>query len=46
MQAITVVPGVAGSARLDNVPEPRPEPGSVVVEAVAVGICGARRRNR
>ena len=40
MQAVTVVPGMAGSARLDNVPEPGPELGSVVVEALAVGICG------
>jgi len=40
MQAVTVIPGVAGSARLDEVPEPDPELGSVVVEALAVGICG------
>src|SRR5215204_5192887 len=40
MQAVTVVPGTAGSARIDDVPEPGLELGSVVVEAVAVGICG------
>lgn len=40
MQAVTVVPGTGGSARLDDVPEPRAELGSVVVEALAVGICG------
>ena len=40
MQAVTVVPGTAGSARLDDVPDPRGELGSVVVEAVAVGVCG------
>src|SRR5689334_4899118 len=40
MRAVTVVPGSAGSARLDEVPEPEPELGSVLVEAVAVGVCG------
>jgi threonine dehydrogenase-like Zn-dependent dehydrogenase len=40
MQAVTVVPGTAGSAKLDDVPEPGAELGSVVVEALAVGICG------
>jgi glucose 1-dehydrogenase len=40
MQAVTVVPGTAGSARLDVVPEPRAQLGSVVVEALAVGVCG------
>ena len=40
MQAVTVVPGSAGSARLDDVPGPSVELGSVVVEALAVGVCG------
>jgi threonine dehydrogenase-like Zn-dependent dehydrogenase len=40
MQAVTVVPGVAGSARFDDVPEPDPAMGSVLVEALAVGVCG------
>ena len=40
MQAVTVVPGTAGSARLDQVPEPAADLGSVVVEALAVGMCG------
>ena len=40
MRAITVVPGSEGSARLDDVPEPGPEMGSVLVEALAVGVCG------
>jgi glucose 1-dehydrogenase len=40
MQAVTVVPGTAGSARLDDVPEPAAELGSVVVAALAVGVCG------
>jgi threonine dehydrogenase-like Zn-dependent dehydrogenase len=40
MQAVTVVPGTAGSARLEDVPEPGAELGPVVVEALAVGVCG------
>ncbi|HEX3088940.1 MAG TPA: glucose 1-dehydrogenase [Ilumatobacteraceae bacterium] len=40
MQAVTVVPGTSGSARFDEVSEPGTEAGSVVVEALAVGICG------
>jgi threonine dehydrogenase-like Zn-dependent dehydrogenase len=35
-----VIPGRAGSARLDEVPEPDAELGSVLVEALAVGVCG------
>jgi threonine dehydrogenase-like Zn-dependent dehydrogenase len=40
VRAITVIPGSAGSARLDDVPEPGLELGSVLVEALAVGVCG------
>jgi threonine dehydrogenase-like Zn-dependent dehydrogenase len=40
VQAVTVIPGRAGSVRLDNVLEPGAEFGSVVVEALAVGVCG------
>lgn len=40
MRAVTVVPKTAGSARLDEVPEPAAELGSVLVEALAVGVCG------
>ena len=40
MKALTVEPGVPGSLRLEDVAEPDPENGSVLVEAVAVGICG------
>jgi threonine dehydrogenase-like Zn-dependent dehydrogenase len=40
MKAITVEPHSAGSARLDDVPEPDPRDGSVLVEAIAVGVCG------
>jgi threonine dehydrogenase-like Zn-dependent dehydrogenase len=40
LRAVTVIPGTAGSARLDEVPEPGAELGSVVVESLAVGVCG------
>lgn len=40
MRAVTVTPGISGSARLDEVPEPGAELGSVLVEALAVGVCG------
>jgi glucose 1-dehydrogenase len=40
MRAITVVPGQAGTARLDDVPEPAADAGAVLVDAIALGICG------
>ena len=40
MKAITVEPHKAGSARFEDVPEPETREGSVLVEAVAVGVCG------
>ncbi len=40
MRAVTVQPKVEGSVRCEEVPEPDPATGSVLVEAVAVGVCG------
>ena len=40
MKAVTVAPGTAGSVRLEDVPEPDVALGSMVVEALAAGICG------
>lgn len=40
MKAITVEPKNPGSARLEDVPEPDVRNGSVLVEAIAVGVCG------
>jgi threonine dehydrogenase-like Zn-dependent dehydrogenase len=40
MKAVTVQPGVADSVRFEEVPEPDESSGSILVEAVAVGICG------
>jgi threonine dehydrogenase-like Zn-dependent dehydrogenase len=40
MKAITVEPKKSGSARLEEIPEPDEREGSVLVEAIAVGVCG------
>jgi glucose 1-dehydrogenase len=40
VRAITVLPGQAGSARLLDMPEPAPDEGAVLVDGVALGICG------
>ena len=38
-----MVPGEAGSARLDDVADPAPRPDALLVEGVAVGVCGTDR---
>jgi glucose 1-dehydrogenase len=40
MRALTVVPGKHGSATMDDVPEPAPTAGALLVETLAVGVCG------
>ena len=40
MKAITVEPQKPGSARPEDVPEPETRDGSILVEAIAVGVCG------
>jgi glucose 1-dehydrogenase len=40
MKAITLEPMKPGTAQLEDVPEPDLSDGSVLVEAVAVGVCG------
>ena len=40
MKAITVEPKKPETARLEDVPEPEARDGSVLVEAIAVGVCG------
>jgi threonine dehydrogenase-like Zn-dependent dehydrogenase len=40
VKAITVEPGKPGTARFEDVPEPEARDGSVLVEAIAVGVCG------
>ncbi len=40
MKAITVAPNCAGSTYLEEIPEPDSRDGSLLVECVAVGVCG------
>ncbi|MEV4055994.1 glucose 1-dehydrogenase [Amycolatopsis sp. NPDC049688] len=40
MRALTVVPGQRDSLRADTVPDPRPEPGELLVRGLALGVCG------
>jgi len=40
MRAVTIEPKKPGTARLEEIPEPDERDGSVLVEAVAVGVCG------
>lgn len=40
MKAITVEPKKPGSTRLEEIAEPDAREGSVLVEAIAVGVCG------
>jgi len=43
MRALTVAPGIANSARIDDVPDPPLADGSVLVRALALGVCGTDR---
>ncbi|HEV7188298.1 MAG TPA: glucose 1-dehydrogenase [Blastococcus sp.] len=43
MRALTVTPGQAGSARVTEEPDPEPGPGELLVEGLAVGVCGTDR---
>lgn len=40
MKACTVVPGTPRTATVEEVPEPAADPGELLVEGLAVGICG------
>ncbi|MFC8303292.1 glucose 1-dehydrogenase [Specibacter sp. NPDC057265] len=40
MLALTITPGVANSLALNDVPAPRQEDGEVLVDSLAVGLCG------
>ena len=43
MRAVTVRPREAGSARLDDLPEPSVADGAVLVQTLAIGICATDR---
>ncbi|MDQ3680788.1 MAG: glucose 1-dehydrogenase [Actinomycetota bacterium] len=40
MRALTVIPGQPGSVALEEVDEPAPDDGPVLVQGLAVGVCG------
>jgi glucose 1-dehydrogenase len=43
MRALTVAPGTANSARIDDIPEPPRSDGAVLVRTLALGVCGTDR---
>ncbi|KAF4407878.1 glucose 1-dehydrogenase [Streptomyces lycii] len=43
MYALTVLPGRPGSLEVRELPEPRPGPGGLLVDGLAVGVCGTDR---
>ena len=43
MRALTVAPGLAGSARVEDIPEPPQSDGAVLVRTLALGVCGTDR---
>src|SRR5262245_31797356 len=43
MQAIALTPGVANSARLMDCPDPAPSHGAILVQTLALGVCGTDR---
>src|SRR3954452_25099173 len=40
MRALTVIPLQAGSAAVTDMPDPEPGPGDLLVDGVALGVCG------
>jgi glucose 1-dehydrogenase len=43
MRALTVLPLQAGSAAVTDVPDPEPGPGDLLVDGIALGVCGTDR---
>ncbi|MFV2171664.1 glucose 1-dehydrogenase [Actinomadura sp. LOL_016] len=43
MRALTVLPGQPGSLSVTDVPDPEPGPDELLVEGLAVGVCGTDR---
>jgi len=43
MRALTVAPGIAGSARVEDIAEPPRSDGAVLVRALALGVRGTDR---
>jgi D-arabinose 1-dehydrogenase-like Zn-dependent alcohol dehydrogenase len=43
VRALTVVPQQPGSALVVELPDPEPGPGELLVEGIALGVCGTDR---
>jgi glucose 1-dehydrogenase len=43
MRALTVAPGIANSARVEDIPEPPRSDGAVLVKSLMLGVCGTDR---
>ncbi|NUT10407.1 MAG: glucose 1-dehydrogenase [Nonomuraea sp.] len=43
MRALTFEPGRPGSLETEEVPDPRPGPGEILVQGLALGVCGTDR---
>jgi glucose 1-dehydrogenase len=43
MRALTVQPGTAGTARIEDLPDPTPATGDLLVQGLALGVCGTDR---
>jgi glucose 1-dehydrogenase len=43
MRALTVAPGIANSARVEDVADPPSSDGAIVVRTLAIGVCGTDR---
>src|SRR4051794_21327907 len=43
MRALTVRPGTAGTARIEDLPDPVAAAGELLVEGIALGVCGTDR---
>jgi threonine dehydrogenase-like Zn-dependent dehydrogenase len=43
MRALTVIPLQAGSAAVTDMPDPEPRPGDLLVDGIALGVCGTDR---
>lgn len=43
MRALTLTPMVADSLAVSDVPDPRPGPADLLVDGLAVGVCGTDR---
>jgi len=43
MRALTVAPGIADSARVEDIPDPPSGDGTVLVRTLAIGVCGTDR---